>query len=553
MVSPDFVAMSEDQLRICRLLRSKLIISVRSQAPPPFWMPQIVECVPNFSEARRPEVVDQIAAAVASVSSVRLLDRSSDLDHNRTVLTFAGSPSDVEEAAFRGIRTAATLIDLNQHEGQHPRIGATDVVPFVPLSDVSMDDCVAISKRLGERVGRELQIPVYLYEASAQRPERANLENIRRGEYESLRREITKNPDRAPDYGPAQLGPAGATVIGARSPLIAFNVYLDTSDLEIAKQVAKKVRQSSGGLPYVKALGLMVGGYAQVSMNLTNFRETSVARAVEAVRTEARERGVEIHHTELIGLIPLDAILDAAVEYTKLVQFDRRQVLETRLFESASSPASGAAPGFLDELASPTPAPGGGSAAAYAAAMGAALISMVAGVTIGKRKYAAVEAEMNAVRVHAEKLRQDLTQAVEDDAAAFEAVMGALRLPKTSEAEDQARTAAVHAATLNAAHVPFHVSERAVKIMDLALRCARDGNQNAVSDAMSAFAMARAALTAASYNVRINLNSIDADRAERKMLRELTALERQANVLERQIKKVLDEHPALTRSSSRRR
>ncbi|MCI0551735.1 MAG: glutamate formimidoyltransferase, partial [Anaerolineae bacterium] len=211
-------------------------------------MTPLIECIPNFSEARRPEVIDQIAAAITSVEGARLLDRSSDLDHNRTVLTFAGSPEAVEEAAFRAIQTASELIDLNNHTGEHPRMGATDVVPFVPLSGATMEECVAIAKRLGQRVGDELGIPVYLYEAAAARPERANLENIRKGQYEGLKSEIESNTDRAPDFGPSKLGSAGATVIGARNPLIAFNVYLTTDDVDIAKKIAKAIRHSSGGL-----------------------------------------------------------------------------------------------------------------------------------------------------------------------------------------------------------------------------------------------------------------------------------------------------------------
>ncbi|MFM8425667.1 MAG: glutamate formimidoyltransferase, partial [Chloroflexota bacterium] len=229
---------------------------------------QLIECIPNFSEARRPEVIDQIVAAIQSVSEVKLLDRSSDFDHNRTVLTFAGSPAGVEEAAFRAIKTASELIDLDQHTGEHPRIGATDVVPFVPLSGATMEECIAIAKRLGERVGKELNIPIYLYEAAATKPERTNLENIRKGQYEGLKTEIEKL-ERQPDFGPSKLPKAGATVIGARNPLIAFNVYLTTDDVSIAKKIAKAVRQSSGGLRYVKGLGLLVEGRAQVSMNLT--------------------------------------------------------------------------------------------------------------------------------------------------------------------------------------------------------------------------------------------------------------------------------------------
>ena len=244
-------------------------------------MSQLVECIPNFSEARRPEIVDDLIGAIGSVEGARLLDRSSDLDHNRTVLTFAGTPEAVEEAAFRAIKAAGELIDLDQHTGEHPRIGATDVVPFVPLSGVTMEDCIAIARRLGERVGRELQIPVYLYEYAATRPERANLENLRRGQYEGLKVQIETDPTRKPDFGPSHLGKAGATVIGARNPLIAFNAYLTTADADIAKRIAKAIRQSSGGFRYVKALGLLVEGRAQVSMNLTNYRESPIGRVVE--------------------------------------------------------------------------------------------------------------------------------------------------------------------------------------------------------------------------------------------------------------------------------
>jgi len=501
----------------------------------------LVECIPNFSEARRLDVVDRIAAAISSVSGIQILDRSSDLDHNRTVITFAGPPDPVEVAAFRAIETAARLIDLNEHRGQHPRIGATDVVPFVPLSGVDMADCIDMARRLGRRVGTELQIPVYLYEAAAQRDDRVNLENIRRGQFEALKREIETDPERRPDFGPSKLGPAGATVIGARNPLIAFNVYLDTQDVEVARAVAKKIRQSSGGLPSVKALGLLVDGLAQVSMNLTNFRVTSVATAVGAVRAEAAVLGVGVHHSELIGMIPEEALTGAAIECLQLRQFEPEQTLERRLRDLSSSGPSARTASFLDELASPAPAPGGGSASAYAGAMGAALVAMVAGLTTGKKKYVAVEAEMQAIRVMAEKLRQELTEAVDDDAGAFEAVMGAMRLPRGTPEEEAARAAAVYAATMNAAHVPFHVAGNAVKVMELALRCARSGNLNAVSDGMSGFSMARAALTGAAYNVRINLRSLKSNESGSRMLKELRALEARAKGLEREIKIVLKE------------
>ncbi|GAB4465937.1 MAG: hypothetical protein Kow0070_28600 [Anaerolineales bacterium] len=510
-------------------------------------MPPLIECIPNFSEARRPEVIDQIVAAVQSVPEVKFLDRSSDLDHNRTVLTFAGPPLAVEEAAFRAIRAAAELIDLDQHTGEHPRIGAADVVPFVPLKDITMQECVEIARRVGQRVGEELGIPVYLYEAAATRPDRANLENIRRGQYEGLKTEIETNPERKPDFGPSKLSKAGATVIGARNPLIAYNIYLTTSDVEIAKKIAKAVRHSSGGLRYVKALGLLVEGRAQVSMNLTNFHETPLARVVEFVRREAERYGVGIHHSELVGLIPQEALVDAAVWYTQLDGFDKEQILESRLYsaEAAASRSADNCPSFIEVLSTPTPTPGGGSAAAYAGAMGAALVSMVAGLTAGKKKYAEVEAEMQAIRVMAEKLRKELTDAVDDDASAFEALMGTFKLPKETEEQKTARNAAIINATLNAARVPLHVASDSVKVMELAVKCARRGNVNAISDAMSGFAMARAALTAAGYNVRINLNSLEDRSAGEKMLAELAELEFEADKLELEIQAVMKERGGL--------
>lgn len=506
-------------------------------------MPPLIECIPNFSEARRPEIIDQIVAAIQAVSEVKLLDRSSDLDHNRTVLTFAGSPAGVEEAAFRAIKTAAELIDLDAHTGEHPRIGATDVCPFVPLSGATMDECVAIAKRLGERVAGELSLPVYLYEAAATRPERANLENIRKGQYEGLKIEIESDPNRKPDYGPSKLPKAGATVIGARAPLIAFNVYLTSDDVSIAKKIAKAVRHSSGGLRYVKGLGLLVDGRAQVSMNLTNFHETPIARVVEFIRREAQRYGVNIHHCELVGLIPQEALVDAAVWYTQLDSFSPEQILESRLFSPPSAAASlpPQPASFLDELASALPAPGGGSAAAYAGAMGAALVAMVSGLTIGRKKYAEAEAEMQAVRVMAEKLRAEMTQTVDDDAASFEAVIGAFKLPKETEEQQIARTAAIQRATLNAAHIPLHSAERSVKIMELAVKCAEHGNLNAISDALSGFAMSRASLTAAAYNVRINIHSLPDKSAGDGYLSELADLEKQADTLETKIRIVMKE------------
>jgi glutamate formiminotransferase/formiminotetrahydrofolate cyclodeaminase len=498
----------------------------------------LVECIPNFSEARRPQVVEAINAAIIG-SGVTVLDRHSDSDHNRTVITFVGEPAAAEEAAFQGIRKAAELINLDEHTGTHPRIGATDVVPFVPLSGISMEECVSMARRLGERVGRELNIPVYLYEEAATRPERVNLENIRRGQYEGLKTEIATNPERNPDFGPARLGTAGATVIGARHPLIAYNIYLNTGDVSVAKAVAKIVRQSSGGLPSVKALGMLVEGRAQVSMNLTNFRQTSIHAAVEAVRSEAAHLGVRIHHSELVGLVPLEALTDTAARYLQLDGFKPEQILETRLFDlqkSDSGPSN-----FLDDLASATPTPGGGSAAAHAGAMGAALVAMVARLTLGKKKYAAVDDQMNEILDQAERMRTELTAAVDEDAAAFERLMAAFKLPKDTPGEEKARTEAIEIATLGAAQVPLKVAQKSVSVMALAERVVALGNLNAISDGASGAAMARAALTSASYNVRINLASLVDKTAGDPLLSQLHTIEGKAVKLQKEVQKSIQE------------
>jgi glutamate formiminotransferase/formiminotetrahydrofolate cyclodeaminase len=477
----------------------------------------LVECVPNFSEARRPEIVDAIANAITSSGNVSILDRHSDLDHNRTVITFVGSPQAVEEAAFNAIATAGELIDLEEHTGEHPRIGATDVVPFIPISGIDMQDCVKIAQRLGKRVGQELGIPVYLYEAAATRPEQKNLENIRRGQYEALKHEIASDPDRRPDFGPASLGSAGATVIGARQFLIAFNVYLTTDDVTIADKIARAVRHSSGGLRYVKALGLLVDGRAQVSMNLTNFQQTPIARVVEMIRREAARYGVAIHHSELVGLIPQEALIDASTWQLQLDQFDPDQVLENRLYASlqASNKDNDQSPealqadvNFLNALASSSPTPGGGAASAYAAAMAASLVGMVARLTIGNKKYAQFEEQMRAVEQQAEGLRAYFTNAVSEDSAAFEAVIEAYRLPKNSSQEKEQRRDQIQTTTLKAAQVPLEVAQKSVEVLELTQTVANHGNLNAISDAGSAAALAWAAISGAVLNVRINALSL---------------------------------------------
>lgn len=298
-------------------------------------MATVVECVPNFSEGKRKDVVDKIVFSIRSVPGVKVLDVQMDPDHNRSVVTFAGGKEQVQEAAFRGARAASELIDLTKHKGQHPRMGAIDVLPFVPISGVTIEDCVEIANKVGAKIGKSLKIPVYMYEQAAKRPERKNLENVRKGEFEGLREAIVSDESRYPDYGPRMLHPtAGAVAVGARMPLIAFNVNLKSKDIELAKDIAKKIRASSGGLPNVKALGfeLEAKGLVQVSMNLTDYTITPISRVFEAIKKEVEAKEVEIAESEIIGLIPLDAVCDLAAQYLKIGGFTSGQVLERRIW-----------------------------------------------------------------------------------------------------------------------------------------------------------------------------------------------------------------------------
>ncbi len=299
-------------------------------------MSELVECVPNFSEGRRKEVVDALAEAIASVRGVRILDREMDVEHNRSVITFVGDRRGVAEAAFAGAQKAVELIDLNVHRGIHPRVGALDVLPFVPLAGVTMGDCVSIARSVARRIGEELGLPVYLYEAAALRPDRSSLPDLRRGEFEGLRRDIETNPDRKPDFGPSRIHPtAGACIVGARPVLIAWNVNLGTTDVSIARRIAGAIRERDGGFPAVRAKGfeLKGRGIVQVSMNMLDFRVTSLTKVFETIRGLAAQEGVDIVESEIIGLVPLSAILDGAKAYLKLTSFREDQVLESRLWE----------------------------------------------------------------------------------------------------------------------------------------------------------------------------------------------------------------------------
>lgn len=503
----------------------------------------IVECIPNFSESRRPEVVQAIEDAIRAVKGVYLLDRHMDDDHNRSVITFAGNPEAVSEAAYQAIAKAAELIDLEQHRGEHPRIGATDVVPFVPIRGVSMDECVEMARALGERVGAGLGIPVYLYEKAATRPDRVNLAHIRRGEYEGLKEAILSDPDRTPDFGPSALGKAGATVIGARTPLIAYNVYLTTDDVKIANAIAKRVRHSTGGLHFVKALGMLVEGRAQVSMNLTDYTRTSLETVVESIRREADRYGVSIKNTELVGLIPEAALVRAATWYLQLDDFSEDQILERRLNDAIQiGPVQDS---FLEQLSAGTATPGGGAAAAYAGGMAAALVAMVARLSTGKKKFESVETRMKEIILEADNLREAFVEARDEDIEAFEAVMQAYRLSRDSEKEVAIRASSIQETTLRAAEVPLEVCRFAVQTLALANEVAREGNLNAISDAGTAAALALAALRGAGANVRINLLELHGLDESKTWLNELEALEMQAQAIDQEVTRTLSARASL--------
>lgn len=496
-------------------------------------MKKLVECVPNFSEGRDPAIVAEIASAVRAIPGVLLLDAHRDADHHRSVLTFAGEPEAVLEAALESARRAVDLIDLNNHSGEHPRIGALDVLPFIPLRNASMDECVELARRAGERIARELGVPVYLYEQAAVRPDRRNLADIRRGEFETLREEIGIDPRRAPDFGEPRIHPtAGATAVGARGLLIAYNVNLATSDLTTAKRIARAVRGRDGGLRFVKALGveLRARGLVQVSMNLVDYTRTPMHRAFEAVRREAERYGVAVAGSEIVGLAP-QAAIDAAADYSlRLERFSPAQVLENRLAsameEARRSERGSTLDGFLSELASGNAVPGGGSAAAYAGALGAALGIMACHMTLGRSKYAEVESEAGELLDNLEDRRAALFRAVEEDAESYARVRRVRALPQETEAERLARTSAIEGARRGAFAVPSRVAEESLATLELLAELAEIGNPLAMSDLAAGAQLGLAALRGAAYTALANLASINDEefcRAERERLDELIA------------------------------
>jgi glutamate formiminotransferase len=474
-------------------------------------MNKIVECIPNFSEGRDASIVNAIASAIASVPNVVVLDQTMDSDHHRAVITFAGEPEAVLEAAVLAAARAVELIDLNHHTGEHPRMGAIDVLPFVPIKGVTMSDCVALARRAGERIARELHVPVYLYEHAATRPDRIDLANVRRGEFEGLREVIAINPDRAPDFGEAKVHPtAGAVAVGARAPLIAYNINLATEDLTIAKNIARAIRGRDGGLRYVKALGfeLAARNQVQVSMNVVNYEATPLFRVFELVKREAERYGVRIVGSEIIGLIPQAALNTCADFYLQMENFSEDLVLEQRLqaaLQEAQPSDFNAEPrlnSFADEVAAGTQTPGSGSVAAFAGALAAALGAMVCKLVDSD------DPAIEEILAEFEEISADLRVAVAEDAESFARVLDAQALPETTNAEKFARQNAIEETTKGAIAVPLRVAESALQTLELFSELSEIGDAELFPELPAGAQLALAAMRGAYYNVCANLDAI---------------------------------------------
>ena len=524
-------------------------------------MQKLIECVPNISEGRDPRVIQAIVDAAAGTDGVTLLNVDPGADTHRTVITFVGEPDAVIEGAFRLIRKAAELIDMTRHQGAHPRQGATDVCPFVPIAGVTMDDCVAFARRLGERVGAELGIPVFLYEHAATKPERKSLADIRVGEYEAWPQKFGK-PEWQPDYGPATFLPrTGAVVIGAREFLIAYNVDLNTRDKDLAHQIALEIRETGrlkrgddgqvvqdgqgnkvrqpGLLQECRAVGWYIDTYgkAQVSINLTNYHVTPVHVAFDTCREVAAKLGLRVTGSEIVGLVPLEAMRMAGQHYLErqglwagVPEQDLIHIAiqslglndvaafkpEEKIIEYAvrkggcGGLVALSCAGFADELSRETPAPGGGSVAALCGALGAALASMVASLTRGKPGYEAQQAELEAVALRAQQLKDEFLLDVDRDTAAFNLLMAAFRMKKKTPEEQTARKQVILGATEEATRVPLGVLQRSVAVLELARTVAAKGLQSSLSDAGVAALTARACAEGAYYNVMINLKGLEA-------------------------------------------
>ncbi|MEN6499344.1 MAG: glutamate formimidoyltransferase [Rectinema sp.] len=536
----------------------------------------LVECVPNFSEGRDRAKIEAIANAIRSVSGVVLLDVDPGYDTNRTVYTFVGTPQAVKYAALEAARAARAVIDMRVHHGEHPRMGALDVCPFVPVSGVSMDECVQLSKAFGEELAEEFGVPVFLYEKSASRPERQSLADIRAGEYEGLEAKLA-DPAWQPDYGPARFDPRwGATVTGAREFLIAYNINLNTKDKKLAHDIALSIREAGrsvkdaegntikvpGLLRAVRAIGWYIDSYqcAQVSINLLDFHATPLYMVFDTVKKEAEARGLYVTGSELVGLIPLEAILSCGRYYRRKMgkspalsdrelvdlavrtlglravqPFDPEKKIIEWAIGGKKNLVSMDLRSFADTVSSDSPAPGGGSVAALAGALGAALAAMDANLTVGKKGYEAVSEALSALGMKAQELKRALLDIVDEDTEAFNAVMEAMRLPKSSDAEKFARSAALEAAEKNAARVPMRTAGLCLETMKLCADAAKSGNVNLATDAATGCNMAHAGLLSAILNVRINIKTLSDEEIKAALRHECDALESQAAAIQQEM------------------
>lgn len=472
---------------------------------------KLVECVPNFSEGRRKEVLDAILTEARS-RNVNVLDMESDVDHNRSVLTFVGTPDAVKDAALAVSAKAIELIDLNKHQGQHPRMGAVDVVPFIPISEVTMEECIQLAKDFGREYAERFKVPVFLYEEAATKADRRNLADVRKGEFEGLREQIGSDPNKVPDFGPNAIHPtAGATAIGARQILIAYNINLATSNLDVAKQIARQVRSKDGGLSAVKALGFALKdrGIVQVSMNMVNYKASQLFKVFELVRTLAEHYGVQVLESEVVGLVPMEALTDSAEFYLRLQTFKKNQILERKLFDKTDQRLVAMdLSKFASEVASENPVPGGGSVSAYSGALAAGLLCMVSRLTLKRTEYEKDWPKATEILNQGEIVQRRLIDLVDEDSQSFTNLMQAYRLPKKTEDEKRIRSTAIQTKLKVAADVPMITAEQTAQVIALAKAHAPFANENALSDLQTAIYLANASTMGALANVSINLSSI---------------------------------------------
>jgi len=550
-------------------------------------MKKIVECVPNFSEGKDKSVINAISAAVESVDGVKLLDADPGADFNRTVYTFVGEPKPVLEAAFRAAKVGVALIDMTKHKGEHARMGALDVCPFIPIKDVTDEDCIKLSKKFGERMAKELGVPVFLYAKSANKPEWVRLPDIRKGEYEALEEKF-KDPSYKPDYGKAEFVPkSGATATGCRDILLAYNINLNTNDKSIASKIAGKIRTSGvikkdkdgnkiigpngkteripGRFKGVQAGGMMYDeNIAQVSMNLLNYRQVNLHDVFESVQEEAEKLGAKATGSEIVGLVPKESLVLAGKFYSKkdglkitddeelvtlaidklglseLYPFKLEEKVIDYMVEDEGPLVSMKVNGFLSELASSSPAPGGGSVAALAGSLGAALSSMVCNLTIGKEKYANVQSEIKDTLKKSEQLRKKLTKLIDEDADAFNDVMKAFKMPKDTEEQKIKRSAAIQDGYKTATSIPLETANTCEKILDLAMILAKKGNQNSITDSAVSALMAQSGVESAILNVKINLGSIKDEKFVKKISSELDKIQKNASKKTEEIIKIVN-------------